>query len=69
MTKQPKAVRAWAGVVDDKIELKYGPSYMHDADADSAGVFKKKKDALRSFECVIPVLITPVPAKKRRSKN
>lgn len=63
--KAIKPVRAWAGVVDGKIDLESGPIYSDYPLEDTVGVFRTREIAHRHYQCVIPVLITPI---KRKAK-
>jgi len=55
-----KAVKAWAGVIEDQIDMKYGPIYAHAGRGMyTAGLFRTRAQAKAAYECVIPVTITP----------
>lgn len=68
-SKKVRAVKAWAGIIDDKIDTRYGPMLRDLPDTHpTIGVIRTRREAKEHYECVIPVLITPIRTAKRRRK-
>ena len=63
--KKFKAVKAWAGICEGKIDI--WPSQA--VGTEQYEIFVRRKDAARRYELFIPVLITPITKKKLKAKR
>lgn len=78
MTKQPKAVRAWAVYSDYTNDISVAVTMQEDTEI--LALFRTKKEGMAGIRegnkqprwgrlRLFPVLVTPVPTKRRRSKK